>query len=223
MKKKLILIITSSILILSFLIFFLLSINSKKYDIVVLDELSTPYINDIEKDYNVKTTSNSTIYTYLDEARAIELDEYSAKSIIAAGLGKKFISYYNAKTVLVKNKDKTNVDIKSLNELKNSNVSVNIVNSPALAAKMVNLSISYIVGNEFKLDNAISYYKDLYDQNRLNHNYNATIPTDYLLTTDFEARRHQSENIEIFDIEEGTLITNIGLLILDDTLDLTKY
>ncbi len=223
MKKKLILLITSLALIIFFSFLFLLSTNNKKYDIVVMDEVADEYVADLDSSYNSKAVTQNQIYTYLNSTKAMELDEYSAKAFLDAGIGVKFVPYYNVKTVLIQNKNKTDKVVKSLNEFKDNNLTINIVNGGSFSTKMIYMSISYSLNKEYKLDNAINYLKVLYDNKTLDSSYHKELKTDYLLTTSYEARRYKNENIEIYDIEEGSLTTNIGLLIFDESIDLSKY
>ena len=226
MKKNRIIIVVSIVLVLITTILFLTSnLGKKKYDIVLNNEYSSSYSSDIKKSYKTKITSTEDYSLYYDKAKAIEMDEYSAKLLLDANMGIEFIPSYNLKVVLVKNNNLTDKNITSLNELKTSNLRTRINVGGAIDSKIVLMSLSYSLTKEYSMDNVDKYLKVLNDNKKLNYKELDLKKDQYNVTTNIIANelKDKGENIEIFDIDEGSLTTNMGLLILDKSFDITKY
>ncbi|MBP5444782.1 MAG: hypothetical protein J6Y28_01290 [Acholeplasmatales bacterium] len=225
MKKSYIIIILSFILVLITTVLLLSSKFNSKYDIVLSKEFSSSYSEKLDNSYKTKTVRIEYFATYLDKAKAVEMDEYSAKAYLDSGLGKTFIPSFNMKVVLVQNKKNTDKVITSLKELEESNLKVNIVNGSSFTTRLMYLSISKSLTDEFKLSNTITYLKSLNDNDNLIHKSYNLEKADYILTSDLYAKEllDSGENINIYDIDEGSLEANFGLLVIDDSLDLTNY
>lgn len=224
MKKSYIIIILSFFLVLVTSILLLTSKLNTSYDIVLSKEFSSSYIDKLS-DYKTKRVKIEYLPTYTDKAKAIEMDEYSAKAFLDSGLGKDFIPSYNIKPVIVRNNKNASKTITSLKGLQEEKVKVNIVNGSSFTTRQIYLSLSYSLTNEFKLSNTIEYLKEIYKNDNLIHKSYDLDKCDYIITSDYYAKQlvDEGNDVSIFDIDEGALKSNIGLLILDKDLDITKY
>ena len=224
MKKSYIIIILSFFLVLVTSILLLTSKLNKKYDIVLSKEFSTPYASSLEN-YKTKRVKIEYLPTYTDKAKAIEMDEYSAKALLDSGLGKEFIPSFNMKVVIVRNKNNASKTITSLKQLQEENVKVNVVNGSSFTTRMIYLSLSYSLTNEFKLSNTIDYLETIYDNDNLIHKAYDLEKSDYIITSDLYAKEllNEGHDLEISDIDEGSINSSMGLLVLDKSIDLTEY
>ena len=224
MKKSYIIIILSFFLVLVTSILLLTSKLNKKYDIVLSKEFSTPYASNLES-YITKRVKIEYLPTYTDKAKAIEMDEYSAKALLDSGLGKEFIPSFNMKVVIVRNKKNASKTITSLKQLQEENVKVNVVNGSSFTTRMIYLSLSYSLTNEFKLSNTIDYLETIYDNDNLIHKAYDFEKSDYIITSDLYAKEllNEGHDLEISDIDEGSINSSMGLLVLDKSIDLTEY
>ena len=225
MKKNHIIIVVTSILVILTTIFFLTSKFNSKYDLVLSNEFSSSYSSDLKENYKIKQVDFEDYSLYYDKAKAIEIDEYSANALLDAGLGVKFISSYNIKTVLIRNKNKTDTNISSLKELQESDVVLNYHFTNRFYSKQALMSVSYSLTNEFDLDTSIDYFNSFYKNKNLIHKKIDTKNSDYIICASHYAKELVSEdsNLEIIDMAEGALETNIGLLVIDEAFDLSKY
>ena len=224
MKKSYIIIILSLCLVLVTSILLLTPKLNKKYDIVLSKEFSPTYVNDLSS-YKKKSVRIEYLPTYTDKAKAIEMDEYSAKALLDSGLGKEFIPSFNMKVVIVRNKKNASKTITSLKQLQEENVKVNVANASSFTTRMIYLSLSYSLTNEFKLSNTIDYLETIYDNDNLIHKGYDLEKSDYIITSDLYAKELLNEgyDLEISDIDEGSINSSMGLLILDKSIDLTEY
>lgn len=226
MKKNRIIIVVSLVLVLITTILFLTSsLGKKKYDIILNKEFSSSYQATLKSSYKVKSVNVVDNSLYFDKAKAIEMDEYSAKALLDSKLGIEFIPSYNLKIVLVKNNDLTNKTITSLNNLKDEDLRVNVNTGSKLDSKLVLMSISNALYNEYSMDDTNKYLKELYKKKNLNYKDINLEKDQYIITSNICANnlKDSGANIDIIDIDEGSLNTNIGLLVLDKSLDLDKY
>ncbi len=225
MKKNYIIIVVSCIMVLITTILFLTTNINKKYDLILSNEFSSKYIDKLNDNYKLKSVDIGDYSMYFNKAKAIEMDEYSAKTLLDSGLGIKFVPSFNIKTVLVKNNDKTTTDYNSLNDLLDNDVSVNFTMTSKMYTISSLMTISYNLENKFDLDTSINYLNKIYKEKRLSHKKIDIENNDYLITSNFYANtlKENGLNISIIDIAEGSLNTNIGLLIIDENVDLTKY
>ena len=221
MKKKYIVLIVTSILILLTSILFLVSNFGSKYDIILSNELSDTYSDDLESHYKVKVTSFADYANYYDQTKAVEVDEFAAKSLLDTGLGIEFIPYYNTKAILVKVKDSL-PDITSLNELKDSGLNVSFHNTFSVSCLIDYMSISYSLYEKYDLNKANEYLKALKKNGTLNSSKNL-LDSDYIITTTLTLNELEGKYSKVLDISEGALECNIGLLVFDKSLDLSKY
>ena len=225
MKKNYIIIVVSCIMVLITTILFLTTNINKKYDLILSNEFSSKYIDKLNDNYKLKSVDIGDYSMYFNKAKAIEMDEYSAKALLDSGLGIKFVPLFNIKTVLVKNNDKTTTNYNSLNDLLDNSVLVNFTMTSKIYTISSLMTISYNLENKFDLDTSINYLNKLYKEKRLSHKKIDIDNNDYLITSNYYANtlKENGLNISIIDIAEGSLNTNIGLLILDENVDLTKY
>ena len=226
MKKKHIIIVVSCFVLLITTILFLTStLSKKKYDIILNNEYSSSYSSDLKDSYKIKAVDAEGYSLYFDKAKAIEIDEYTASQLLDAKLGIDFIPLYNLKVVLVKNNNLTDKNITSLNELKDSNLRVRINVGGSIDSRVTLMSLSYSLTNEYSMDNANKYLKEFQKKNKLNYNDINLKKDEYIITTNLLANnlKNSGENISIFDIDEGSLKTNMGLLVLDNSFDINKY
>lgn len=225
MKKNYILIIISVVVVLITAILFITANLNRNYDIILASDFSSSYEKDIESNYKMKVESSDDYSSYFYNSKAIEMDEYSAKQLLDAKLGIEFIPSYNIKVVLVKNNDLTDKTITSLNELRESNLRVGINVGSSIDSKMVLMSLSYSLNKEYSMDSVDSYLKELNNKKKLNHKSINLDKDEYFITTNIRAEhlKNSGANISYYDIDEGSLNTTIGLLVLDKSLDLSKY
>jgi len=220
MKKRYIILITIAILISIISILFLEnSFKKKKYDIILSNEMSLLYKNDVSNNYKTKVVEWKSYADYYDESKAIEMDEYSANALLKSGLGYKFIPYYNIKCVLIKNDNYDN-NINSLTELKKSklNVYFNYIND--LNTTLNNMSISYAINNEYDIDNSINYLKKL----KLNKKGDDLNKYDYIIGNTILYENIKSDgNYSIVNLSDSMLECNLGLLVIDKHIKLDKY
>lgn len=220
-KKNIIIIIISSLLVIITALIFILSKINIAYDIILSSECSKCYSEEVLKNYKAKVEDSSKYSNYYDSAKAIEMDEYRANLLLESGRGKKFIPFYNIKTILVKN-NKDAIDINSLNELKDSNYNISFHNANTISSLISYMSISYSLYGNYNIDNTIKYLKEIYNNSNLNSSSNL-LKSDYIITTTINLWNIEADIDKVFDIKEGSLESNIGLLVFDESLDLSKY
>ncbi len=206
MKKYIIIIISVFILIISLILGF--SFTAKNNKVLLLSDGLGASANVTSKLDNASVVSSLTTDT---KALAIECNEYTAKKLIDAKKAYRFTPIYSIKVVIAVNRDMTDANINSYDDILKSGLDCNISLNDKKACYLL-MAISKEYYNSESIDDAFKYAKELNKNKNLVHASKKASQAPIRIMLDKDVRNITDSNIEMISPTEGVLYINMGIL-----------
>ena len=204
MKKYIIAIVVSFILIISFILGF--SFKAESDEILLLEDGLGLYPNISEKIDNVNIQESLAEDT---KALAIECNEYTARQLLKTNKSYKFNPIYSANVKIVINKELTDKKVESFTDILNSNLDINVTLDNKNSVYLL-MAISKLYYNSESIEDAFKYLKILNNNKHLISEAKNANKAQVRIMLDKDIK--DNPNLEIITPKEGLIYYNFGIL-----------
>lgn len=217
MKRKIIIISIISFTILSLLSLYVF-LSTRKDNKILFREDGLGSISEVSSLYDKTGIMNDSLPNNLN-AKAIEIDEYSAKELLDANVGVSYTPIYSYRLVLVRNNALTSTNIDSYDDLLTLEEDIRIPLDGKNPGNLIIAGLGAIIGgNE---DNTEAFVKRINDNGHLVSSYKKEIfDTPFTLTLDYDYYLADNPNLEIIEPKEGLYYINFGILSFDKNFNI---
>ena len=219
MKRKIIIISIISFTILSLLSLYVF-LSTRKDDRILFREEGLGSISEVSSLYDKTGIIDNSLPNNIN-AKAIEIDEYSANELLDAKVGYSFTPIYSYRVVLVRNNELTSTNINSYKDLLTLDEDIRIPLNGKRPGDLIIVGLGAIIGGD---DNATeTFLNKLNNNGHLVSTYKKDVfDTPFTLTLDYDYYLADNPNLEIIEPTEGIFYINFGILTLDKNFVVKK-